>query len=194
MAVTLSPEDVLNKMTTTDQEKRVIRKMIKTLKAAISLEEKISRSSEILTQLEKSPTFQESKTVMMYWSMDDEVYTHDFIKKWANRKRIILPSVQGDQLILKEFTNIEGLTPGEKYGISEPDGPELSHPEQIDLIIVPGVAFDIKNNRMGRGKAYYDKTLSTLKAIKIGICFNFQLLEQVPTDPHDIKMDLIISE
>lgn len=62
------------------------------------------------------------------------------------------------------------------------------------MIIVPGVAFDNNNNRLGRGKAYYDKLLKESKSYKVGVCFDFQLIEEVPVDEYDIKMDLIISE
>ncbi len=65
--------------------------------------------------------------------------------------------------------------------------------DKIDLIIVPGIAFDKSLNRLGRGKAYYDKLLKDSKAIKIGVCFDFQLLESVPVDKYDVKMDLIIT-
>jgi 5-formyltetrahydrofolate cyclo-ligase len=83
---------------------------------------------------------------------------------------------------------------GENFGIPEPSGELFKDYNEIDLILVPGVAFDIENNRMGRGKAYYDKLLSSLKAFKLGVCFDFQLLQSVPTDEHDIKMDRILSE
>ncbi|HQG08910.1 MAG TPA: 5-formyltetrahydrofolate cyclo-ligase, partial [Dysgonamonadaceae bacterium] len=66
--------------------------------------------------------------------------------------------------------------------------------DSIDLIIVPGVAFDRKLNRLGRGKGYYDRLLSQLKSPKIGICFDFQLLESIPVEDWDIKMDMIVAQ
>ena len=66
--------------------------------------------------------------------------------------------------------------------------------EDIDLVIVPGVAFDRQHNRLGRGKGFYDRLLSTLSAPKIGICYSFQLKEHIPTEPFDKKMDLILTE
>ena len=73
------------------------------------------------------------------------------------------------------------------------DGTIISN-DDIDLIVVPGVAFDRERNRLGRGKGYYDRLLSQLKASAIGICFDFQLKGQIPTEPFDRKMDLVITE
>lgn len=175
-----------------NQRKKEIRKKIKELKLKYSFEEKKQKSIEIWKELEESLTFQNAKIIMFYWSMNDEVHTHDFIEKWTKTKNIILPSVQGDDLILKKYESKSKLCKGDRYGILEPKGREFKELEKIELIIVPGIAFDKNNNRMGRGKAYYDKLLKTLKAYKVGICFDFQYLQQVPTDEHDIKMDKII--
>ena len=176
-----------------DTEKKALRKKIKTIKSEISFEEKKSLSKNILLKLEQNKDFINANTVMLYWSMRDEVFTHDFVIKWADKKTIILPSVDGENLILKKFTGINNLIAGDRYDIPEPKGESFENKNDIDLIIVPGVAFDKQKNRMGRGKAYYDKLLKTTKAKKIGVCFNFQLFDNIPHDKYDIKMDLVIS-
>lgn len=174
------------------QQKQELRKQVRHLKNHVSLEEKKKLSIKIFEKLEESALFLSSQTIMAYWSMDDEVYTHDFVLKWASQKRIILPVVDGANIVLKEFKGVEHLVAGERFGIPEPAGPIFKYPELIDLIIVPGVAFDKDNNRMGRGKAYYDKLLRESKAHKIGICFPFQLFPSVPHDHMDVKMDEVI--
>ena len=78
------------------------------------------------------------------------------------------------------------------YNIIEPIGESIS-PSKLDLIIVPGVAFDKNKNRLGRGKGFYDKLLSEVTCCKIGICYDFQLLEYLPCEDHDIKMNLIVT-
>ena len=171
-----------------------IRKQIRILKNNISFEEKQLRSAKIFDKLEQNPVFNNAKCILFYWSMPDEVQTHDFILKYAEIKQIILPSVQNSILVLKQFEGISGLKSGEKYGIQEPDGDDFTDFDKIDLVIVPGIAFDKDNNRMGRGKAYYDGLLPKLKACKIAVCFEFQLIDVVPTDEHDIKMDEIITD
>ncbi len=175
-----------------DEQKKQIRKEIKQLKANLSFDKKIERSAIIFSKLETNIFFQNAKCVMLYWSMEDEVQTHDFVIKWAHEKEIILPSVQNDILVLKKFDGIQSLKKGEKFGIHEPDGEDFEDFEKIDVIIVPGIAFDKANNRMGRGKAYYDGLLTKLSAYKIAVCFDFQVIDNVPTDKHDIKMDEII--
>ncbi|MBI9032972.1 MAG: 5-formyltetrahydrofolate cyclo-ligase [Bacteroidales bacterium] len=177
-----------------DQQKKEIRKQIRAIKKTISLEEKKQRSIAILEKLEQLEEFQKAKVVMLYWSMADEVFTHDFALKWVTQKRIILPAVDGSELRFKEFIGMDTMQEGEGFGIMEPVGADFDQAENIDLIVVPGVAFDLQYNRMGRGKAYYDKTLKKLNAFKVGVCFKFQLLNQVPVDQHDIKMDCIITE
>ncbi len=179
-------------MSTIDELKTEIRKIIRNKKAEVPFEEKLERSVILIEQVEKLPVFMDADSVMLFWSMSDEVQTPDFILKWYLKKKIILPSVDGTNLRLKVFTGINSMKSGESFGIPEPDGEDFLYPEQIGLIIVPGVAFDRNNNRMGRGKAYYDKLLKNLDAYKLGVCFNFQLLENVPVDEFDIKMDQVL--
>lgn len=181
-------------MTPIDEEKKLLRKKIRELKKQLSTTERLEKSKIIWNKLEQLPAFQKATTVMMYWSMDDEVDTHDFVVRWAEKKRIILPSVDGDVMVLKEFTGLENLKTGERFGILEPSGKPFDTPEEIQVIIIPGVAFDKKNQRLGRGKAYYDKMLKNTNAFKVGICFDFQLLESIPVDKFDVKMDNIISD
>lgn len=172
--------------------KKELRRKVKLLKENHVESAYFKESVEILTSVEMHPAFVNAQTVMAYWSIKGEVFTHDFVRKWSSKKRIILPSVDRDVMNLKWFDGSEKLIAGDLYGIPEPDGPLFTEYEMIDLIIVPGVAFDKKNNRMGRGKAYYDKFLHNLNAPKIGICFNFQLFDDIPFDANDIKMDVVI--
>lgn len=150
-------------------------------------------SAKILAALEAHPTFRAAKTVLLYHSLNDEVDTHDFIRKWSNKKQILLPVVVGNELELRLYTNSEDMQIS-SYGIKEPVGEAFTDYESIDLIVVPGVAFDQKGNRLGRGKGYYDRLLPQIpSAYKAGICFPFQLVEEVPAEPHDIRMDIIIT-
>lgn len=175
-----------------DDDKKLLRKQVNILKRQYSLEEKKLKSVQIMEKIALLKVFQEAKTVMAYWSMDDEVFTHDFVRKWILEKRILLPSVQGDEMILKEFKGDFDLLPGDRFGIPEPAGDEFLSYETIDLILVPGVAFDRNNNRMGRGKAYYDKFLRNNSVFKLGIAFHFQIFDSIPHDTNDIRMDMVI--
>ena len=171
-----------------------LRKCIRMEKKKVSLADKKLRSQNIWAKVETTPEFKNAKVVLMYWSMDDEVFTHDFVQKWAADKTILLPVVDGDDLKIKAFKGIENLDCDNQFGIGEPQGEDFDNTDSIDLIIVPGVAFDKNKNRMGRGRGYYDKLLSTSKAFKIGVGFDFQVLDIVPTEEFDIPMNRIVAE
>ena len=181
-------------MRTTDEEKSSIRTIVRRLKSNQPAHEYMAASASIMQQMEMLPEFADAKTVMAYWSITGEVFTHDAIRKWSQSRKIILPSVDGDVLQLKQYIGTDNLVAGDRYQIPEPDGPLFADVESIDLIIVPGIAFDRQNNRMGRGKAYYDKFLQSLRGTKVGVCFNFQLFNTIPCDAHDIAMDRVISD
>ena len=146
---------------------------------------------DILGTLESHPVFRSSNTILLYNSMKDEVYTHAFIEKWSKRKHILLPVVQGDEPAIRSYRNSNGLTTGD-YGIKEPTGAVFHDYARIGLAVVPGVAFDTSGSRLGRGKGYYYKLLPELAAYKIGICFPFQLLDEIPTEEFDVRMDEVI--
>lgn len=174
------------------QEKKECRKRIRDLKRSYSFEEKESKSGRIWEQVEKNTRFQDARVVLAYWSMDDEVCTHDFVRKWAKEKTILLPCVRGEELKIYYFEGDHLLCPGEAYGIPEPTGECFPDLDEIDLILTPGIAFDRQGNRLGRGKGYYDKILKETQAWKIGICFDFQLVDCVPAEAHDVRMDEVV--
>ena len=174
-------------------EKKALRIEIRQLKRACPLEERRRKSLSVWEKVERDEVFQQAETVLAYWSMDDEVYTHDFVKRWAGSKTLLLPCVKGDELELRYFDGEERLQPGEGYAIPEPVGELFTDWGKIDLILVPGVAFDKSGNRLGRGKGYYDKVLKQTGAYKLGVCFDFQLVERVPVEPHDVKMDRVVA-
>ena len=151
------------------------------------------QSAKILAALEAHPAFRAATTVLLYHSLKDEVDTHAFIRKWSNEKRILLPVVVGDELELRLYTGPEDMATG-TYGIEEPVGETFTDYADIDFIAVPGVAFDRKGNRLGRGKGYYDRLLPRIPAAyKAGICFPFQIVEEVQAEAFDICMDIIIT-
>ena len=150
-------------------------------------------SSGLLSRLEESSCFKSAKTILLYYALPDEVNTHRFIEKWSGIKQIILPVVEGDHLLLKRYNGKEDLKMG-AYRILEPCGPNIADMNEIDLCIVPGVAFDGQGHRLGRGKGYYDRLLPKIAAPKIGICFHFQLLDSVPSESFDIVMDEVWTE
>lgn len=175
-------------------DKSELRKQIRERKKQLPEDERLRLSALILENLEKEKVFREARTVMAYYSLKDEVRTHEFLRKWCPEKKILLPVVQGDDILLKPFLNGEKMKTG-LLNVMEPCGNEIfDHYGEIDLVIVPGVAFDRNGNRMGRGKGYYDRFLPKVpRAKKIGICFPFQLVNEVPHTELDVAMDRVIS-
>lgn len=152
------------------------------------------KSAALLKKLEQHPKFAAAHTVLLYYSLKDEVQTHAFVEKWYRQKRILLPVVKGDALELRIYTGKECLKTGEAYRIEEPEGEAFTAYEEIDLSIIPGVSFDDKGNRLGRGKGYYDKLLPLLHSYNIGVCYNFQVSSHIPTEPFDRVMDEVWTE
>ena len=176
-------------------DKKELRKQIRAAKKAVPFCEKCSRSIPIMQQVEQLPQFLDAQTILLYWSMEDEVQTHDFVNRWYQQKTLLLPCVDGDDLRLRQYTGPECLKEGEQFGIGEPTGPEYTDLNSVQMIIVPGVAFDRHNNRMGRGRGFYDRLLkSTPNAYKVGVAFNFQMVEFVPTEEFDVPMNAVITE
>ena len=165
------------------------------LKRQLTPEEKLRRSEAVMRQVEQLPEFRKARVVLMYWSMADEVQTHAFVERWHREKTVLLPCVDGDDLRLRQYTGPECLVAGEQFGIGEPTGPEWTDLEAVELIVVPGVAFDLRNNRMGRGRGFYDRLLkSTPRAVKVGVAYGFQLLDEIPVEAFDVPMNLVIHD
>lgn len=173
-------------------DKKELRKYIRGVKKQFTPEELRKMSYPLCEKLERNEHFQKAHIVLGYWSMEDEVYTHEFITKWAREKTILLPCVCGNELELRRFECAENLCPGESYDIPEPVGEVYSGLDKIDFVIVPGMAFDAWGNRLGRGKGYYDRILKDCPAYKAGLCFAFQFVEHVPTDEYDVRVDTVI--
>src|SRR5699024_1572245 len=114
--------------------------------------------------------------VCIYNSMRDEVSTQSFIDRWKTEKEFFLPVVESDQIVLRKLTDQVQFVKS-KIGVYEPIGDNFIDYDKLDIVIVPGVTFDRKCNRIGRGRAYYDRFLPKTKATKIGVCFEFQLLD-----------------
>lgn len=172
--------------------KKEMRRLISSKKKEYSVTTKIEKSETIFEQIKQLKEFEKAKNILCYWSMGDEVYTHDFVMEVSANKDIFLPVVFGNELLIRKFTGIDNMKEGECFSIFEPDHTDNTTINDIDLVIVPGVAFDLRGRRIGRGKGYYDRLLSGSNVYKIGVCFDFQLVECVPTDEHDILMDKII--
>lgn len=180
-------------MNNKQEAKQKLRREIALRKKEYTLDQLKAFSEEVLSVVEITGVFQDAKTIFIYHNLEDEVQTIDFIKRWSDKKQFYLPVVVDDDLVFRKYTS-EMEFQQSSMGINEPIGIDFADYKKVDLIIIPGVAFDRKKNRMGRGKGYYDRFLQKISAPKMGICFEFQLLNDIPIDNNDIKMDYVVSE
>lgn len=177
-------------------DKAEIRKTIRDRKRQYSSSQLEELSLSVLSRLNQEPHLHDAHTVLLYYSLPDEVNTHDYIDQLvAAGKRVLLPVVvDQENMIIREYSGQQDLREG-AFHILEPIGklfPPERYPE-IELAIIPGMSFDKKGNRLGRGKGYYDRFLALIpRAYKIGICFDFQKEDWIPTEPTDVRMNQVI--
>ena len=139
----------------------------------------------------------DAQTIMAYYSLPDEVNTHELIDELvAEGKTVLLPKVVDEEhMELRRYTGRQDLQVG-AFHIMEPVGEPFTAYQDIDVALIPGVAFDAQGHRLGRGRGYYDHFLSYLSPLTIylliGVCFDFQKVPEVLTDAHDIPVDEVI--
>jgi 5-formyltetrahydrofolate cyclo-ligase len=141
------------------------------------------------------PVYQQAQVIALYAPIHHEVETRAVaIEALGSQKTLLYPAVQGNEMQFRRVLGLQDLVPG-RYGIPEPAG-EVWEPCRADLIVVPGVAFDLSGRRIGYGKGYYDKVLHTLEGSGrlVGFCYDFQLFEEIVGEPHDVTMDMIVTE
>lgn len=173
-------------------EKREIRRKIKTMRQMLSEAEKISAAREVFDRLEQTAAFLMADKVLMYHSLPDELSTLEFLRKWGERKHFYLPRVNGVNLDILPYD--ESRLELGSFHIEEPTGNDTVDVDEIELIVVPAVAYDRRGNRLGRGKGFYDRLLSEARATKIGVGYEFQLVDELPTEPHDVPVDYVITQ
>ena len=177
-------------------DKKELRQFIRNKKRQYSSSQLEELSLSVLSRLNGNEHLQRAETILMYYSLPDEVNTHAYIDQLLTEgKKILLPEViDGENMVIREYTGKHDLKEG-SFHIMEPIGslfPEERY-QELDLAIIPGMAFDESHNRLGRGKGYYDRFLQKIPQVyKIGICFPFQLVDEIPTEETDIKMDAIM--
>ncbi len=164
---------------------------------ALSVEEYIQRSLDIEQRLISTEAYSHAEVLALYYSIHNEVDTRELIElSLGTGKKVLLPAVYKGSLLFRELKDTSHLHKG-KFGIPEPPADNTAFaPDSADLIVLPGVAFDEKGNRVGYGKGYYDRSLHHLEGQGrlVGICFDFQLIEKIAGEPHDVKVDMVITE
>ena len=178
--------------------KHALRKKHLAGRKAIPAARRRAKSGKIFKRLLKEPSFQEAKHIAFYYGIAPEVATRPFLKAVLKKKKIYLPRTepQKKRMTFRQVRVFSKDLVKGPYGIMEPKLSCAVRPAvRMDLIIVPGVAFDRRGGRLGRGAGYYDRLLrKAKKVVKIGLCFREQLVKKVPMRLHDVRMDRVITD
>ncbi|MBD3330574.1 5-formyltetrahydrofolate cyclo-ligase [Candidatus Peregrinibacteria bacterium] len=176
----------------TKSKKKLLRKKLLNLRATYDKDESKIKSSVIFDKVLSHPLFRRAQNVLFYVPIKNEVDTINLINEALKTKSVYLPKTKiNGEISVHKISGLEDTSEG-KYGIPEPTTAETDS-QILDLIIVPGVAFDSDFNRIGFGKGYYDKFLKKLKCPKIALAYDFQIIKNIPAQEHDQKIDIIIT-
>ena len=180
-------------------DKQTVRTTMKAKRDAEPQDSIIEKSKRIENKLADHPYYQNAKNILFYVSYGNEVSTHDLIKDALQKKKNVFVPVSDTKtktLQVAHLSSWDDLAPG-AYSILEPqrDKQRFVPFQVINLIIVPGVAFDRKGNRLGHGGGFYDWLICKLPTVQtIGLAFSFQIVDELPTESSDQKVRTIITE
>jgi len=179
-------------------EKATFRKRIKEKINALSTETLKHKSCEIQKKVLGLEIFRQAQVILGYAALPDEVDTQNILDDiFTNGKTLLLPRSETDGLIIPRVVkNLKTDVSKGQFDILEPKRGNPFPLNRIDLILVPGRAFDRNRFRLGRGKGFYDRFLSDqrLAATTVGLAFQLQVGEKIPISPHDRKLDIVVTE
>jgi 5-formyltetrahydrofolate cyclo-ligase len=174
--------------------KSELRRAIRANIRSLSADERAEAARLIVAEIESDPRFVAARTVAAFMPLGDEPPLREAVERWAQSKRMVVPKIEGDEMHFCDFRADEMASGA--FGIAEPQTTATCPPEQIEVMIVPAVGLTRQGARMGRGRGYYDRYLGQHNAAsiyKISTCFACQLVEELPTEPHDVVMDRVVA-
>ena len=176
--------------------KALIRKQFLSLRKQLDLPAYLRLSRQAQQHLIDSEYFVRAETVALYSPISNEVATEQvFLEARQRNKQVYYPRVHGDNLEFLEVHAMADLLPG-TFGVAEPALGEKISVSELDLVVVPGVAFDLRGHRLGYGRGYYDRQLAgkAMKTVSVGLGFESQLCDLLPVEVHDQSLDFIATE
>ena len=176
------------------ESKDAIRRRLLRLRRSMDEKKRLKLSREIKRNLFDLPEYRSAEVVMFYMAHDKEVETREMIAESLKNKRILLPKVdiKEGKIVPVEIKNLDDVEKG-AFGIYEPRGKE-EYSGKIDMVIVPGIAFDLRGYRIGYGKGFYDRFLKDVSSLKVGLAFDFQVVGRIIEDVNDVPVDIVITE
>lgn len=185
-----------------NEEKEKIRETIRAKRNALAAEDAEKLSNAVALQLLKLSRYNDAKTILFYAAKGNEVRTKSLIiKALRTGKKVLLPitNMAKEEIDFAEIRNLATDLKAGPFGIAEPKNKPTGEKEKIDIIIVPGLAFARDGHRVGYGLGFYDKLLPKLREMnpnikKIGLAYNFQVLDNVPRNENDQRVDVVVTE
>ncbi len=176
--------------------KNQIREQNKARRRAMDKAEVFEKSKRAARAFIESELYKNAKQIMLYLSLGNETDTSDIIDAaFRHGKRLVLPvtNPQSGEITPCVYEQDTKFVTG-AFSVTEPVGAKPADMSQTDVVLVPGIAFDLSGNRAGFGKGCYDRLLKNTNAVKAGFCYDFQICDEIPSEEHDIKMDFLITE
>ncbi|MDO8480723.1 MAG: 5-formyltetrahydrofolate cyclo-ligase [Nanoarchaeota archaeon] len=174
-------------------DKDALRKEFLRLRNALTGKEAKAANRLVIRRLKADPAFKKAKQVLIYVSRGKEIGTHDLIKEISKEKEVYVPRVKGKTLQCVRFSSFEHLVKGE-FGVLEPTKGKVVEVADIDLVVLPGLAFDKEGYRLGYGWGYFDTLLKGYQGRKVALAYSFQLVDSLPHDEWDVKVDEVITD
>ncbi len=176
--------------------KNWLRKSIKAKRLEMTAEEVRIKSSLAQQNFLSSKIYQDAECIMLYMPIGNETHTETVISRAFNDGKYVVFPVTNPKTgeITAYFANQDTCFKKGAFSVNEPISMQEALPSQIDVVLVPGIAFDRKGNRIGFGKGCYDRFLSNISALKIGFCYDLQICNEFESDAYDIKMDFLVTE
>jgi 5-formyltetrahydrofolate cyclo-ligase len=175
--------------------KQSIRSEVLAWRRHLAAETCLQHSLLIQARLMRSPEFREAAAIALYSPVQNEVFTEQVFRQALKQgKSVVYPRVRGSDLEFVQVGDPAELAPG-AFGVLEPTGSRVVSPACLDLVVVPGVAFDRAGHRLGYGKGFYDRGLQGQGSCFLaGLCFELQIVDNLPAEAHDIRMDMVMTE
>jgi 5-formyltetrahydrofolate cyclo-ligase len=177
--------------------KETLRRQVRGRLKGMTEEQRVALSKQACLLLEKQAVWQRARTIFFYAPLPEEVDIWPLLRdSIAAKKTVALPrfdSATGRYVACEVGDLAQDIGNGQ-FGIREPGGHCIAiPPNRLDLILVPGVAFDVHGRRLGRGKGFYDQLLVSVRGTTCGVAFDEQIVEAVPVEPHDVHLNCILT-
>ena len=171
--------------------KKEIRQTIKRQTLSLDAQESLRQAEKVMRHIGSIIAQRAPRTVALFAPLRDEIPLGELAQRVDCR--VVLPRVKGEEMEFYDYSAADMAVGA--FGISEPQGEVPVAAEEIDLMVVPGVAFTRAGDRLGRGKGYYDRYLSRegFRAYCVGVCYEHQVVDELPVEPHDRRMDEVVS-